>query len=269
MRLAKSWVTTIPRPPRSTRKWISMRCERSPCRGREVCDEHTSKSRSGVLGVATQFGIQTTGGGQRVDRFCHVPGTAQSFLYHSGPGTCLGSTTYESILTALQAVTRTDENGSGLDRFASLEVDPQRIRGRYSVGALRSPFVNLVRARLLEPGTVVAASGRVNTRRNVSLIVPGALRSVIRRKEDYVEFGADYYDQRNKPKVVCTPSKAASTIRLRGRPSGNPCRPNSSVRTGIHPDRACVPTTPAATQTGAPLQMQRARNSLQAPDLGR
>ena len=26
--------------------------------------------------------------------------------------------------------------------------------------------------------------------------------NVIRRKEDYVEFGADYYDQRNKPKVV-------------------------------------------------------------------
>ena len=34
-------------------------------------------------------------------------------------------------------VTRTDENGR-LDKVGKLEVDPQRIRGRSSVGALRS-----------------------------------------------------------------------------------------------------------------------------------
>ena len=51
------------------------------------------------------------------------------------------------------AVTRTDENG-GLDKVGKLEVDPQRIRGRSSVGALRSPSVNLVRT-----WTIVAEVG--------------------------------------------------------------------------------------------------------------
>lgn len=54
--------------------------------------------------------------------------------------------------------------------------------------ALLSPCVNLVRTRSLEPGTVVAAYRRMNTRRNVSLIVPGVLRSAIEEdivKQDY------------------------------------------------------------------------------------
>jgi site-specific recombinase XerD len=56
-----------PRPPRSTPKWISMHCEHSPYRGREVCDEHTPGSCCGVLKHATRFGIQAARGGQRVD----------------------------------------------------------------------------------------------------------------------------------------------------------------------------------------------------------
>src|ERR1051326_117866 len=40
-----------------------------------------------------------------------------------------------------------------------MEIDPQRIRGRSSVGALRSPRVNLVRTQSLEPGTVPSAEG--------------------------------------------------------------------------------------------------------------
>jgi hypothetical protein len=35
---------------------------------------------------------------------------------------------------------------------------PCESRGRFSVGALRSPFVNLVRTRLLEPAIVVVRS---------------------------------------------------------------------------------------------------------------
>lgn len=54
-----------------------MRCEHLPCRGREVCGERTSESSSGVPGTATQPGIQAAGGGQRIDRFCHVYGGTQ------------------------------------------------------------------------------------------------------------------------------------------------------------------------------------------------
>ena len=57
-----------------------MHCGHSPCRGREVCDEHTPESCWGVLRHATRLGIQAAGGGQRVDRFHHVYGAAQRFL---------------------------------------------------------------------------------------------------------------------------------------------------------------------------------------------
>src|SRR5438128_111084 len=74
-----------------------------------------------------------------------------------------------------------------LDRFGKLEVDPQRIRGRSTVWRFLSPCVNLVRTQSLEPGTVVSASRRMNTRRNVFL-VPGVLRLAIKGafvKENY------------------------------------------------------------------------------------
>ena len=95
VRSASCWVTAVPRPPRSTPKWISMHCGHSPCRGREVCDEHSPESCWGVPRDATRLGIQARGGGQRVDRFHHVPGAAQRFLHHSGVGAGLGSTTIQ------------------------------------------------------------------------------------------------------------------------------------------------------------------------------
>ena len=69
-----------------------------------------------------------------------------------------------------------------LDAFGMLEVVASESRGRLPFGALRSPFVNLVRTRSLEPGTVVAAIRRMNTRRNViHPSIPGVLRSAITR----------------------------------------------------------------------------------------
>src|SRR5271165_6818327 len=58
VRSASYWVTAVPRPPRSTSKWILMHCEHSLCRGREVCDEHSPGSCWGVLRDATRLGIQ-------------------------------------------------------------------------------------------------------------------------------------------------------------------------------------------------------------------
>ena len=51
-RLANCWVTKAPRRPRSTPKSIWRRCARSPCRGREVCDEYPPTSRPGVFNDA-------------------------------------------------------------------------------------------------------------------------------------------------------------------------------------------------------------------------
>jgi len=47
-----------------------------------------------------------------------------------------------------------------LDRFASMEADPLRNRGRFSVWRFYSPFVNLVRTQFLEPDFVVSAFRR-------------------------------------------------------------------------------------------------------------
>src|SRR6516162_904162 len=92
VRSASYWVTAVPRPPRSTSKWILMHCGHSPCLGREVCDEHSPRSCWGVLRDATRLGIQAAGAGQRVDQFHHVSGAAQRLLHHSGVGAGLGST---------------------------------------------------------------------------------------------------------------------------------------------------------------------------------
>jgi len=56
------------------------------------------------------------------------------------------------------APTGADENG-GLDGFVKIKIDPQRnMRPVVSWCFLKSPRRKLVRARLLEPATVVSAS---------------------------------------------------------------------------------------------------------------
>src|SRR5260370_487239 len=95
VRSASYWVTAVPGPTRSTSKWILMHCGHSPCRGREVCDEHSPGSCWGVLGHATCLGIQTPAGGQRVDRLRHFSRATQRFLHHSGVGACVGSATFQ------------------------------------------------------------------------------------------------------------------------------------------------------------------------------
>jgi hypothetical protein len=64
-----------------------------------------------------------------------------------------------------------------------MKVIPSETEAGFPFGALGSPFVNLVRTRLLEPGTVVSAERRMNTRRNVFLYCPGILRPAIARKD--------------------------------------------------------------------------------------
>jgi hypothetical protein len=44
-----------------------------------------------------------------------------------------------------------------LDRFEKIEIDPSETEAGSPFGALRSPPVNLARARLLEPANVVSA----------------------------------------------------------------------------------------------------------------
>jgi hypothetical protein len=80
-----------------------MLCEHSPCRGREVCDELTSGSCSGVLGDATRLRIQAAGGGPGLTRFRHLSGAAQRFLYHSLLGACLGATARDRSTSAVGA----------------------------------------------------------------------------------------------------------------------------------------------------------------------
>src|SRR5437763_111191 len=87
VRSVSCWVTTIPRPPKSTSKWTSTPCEPLPCRGLGACDEYTPGRRSGVFRNATQLGIQVAGSGQRADRFCNVSRAAQGFLHYSEVGT--------------------------------------------------------------------------------------------------------------------------------------------------------------------------------------
>src|SRR5260370_13112802 len=87
VRSASCWVTTIPRPPKSTSKWISTPCEPLPCRGLEVCDEYAPGRRSGVFRNETRPGIQAAGSGQMADRFRNVSRAAQGFLHHSEVGT--------------------------------------------------------------------------------------------------------------------------------------------------------------------------------------
>jgi hypothetical protein len=68
----------------------------------------------------------------------------------------------------------------GLDRFETMETDPQRIQD--SVSRFRSPYLTLARTRSPEPATVVAGSlGRA--RAGKSLIrFPGVLRSAIKEQ---------------------------------------------------------------------------------------
>jgi hypothetical protein len=66
----------------------------------------------------------------------------------------------------------------GLDTLGKMKADPQRIRGRSSVGAFQSPSVNLVWTQLLEPRNVVSAARRMNTCRNV-FYLQGVLRSAV------------------------------------------------------------------------------------------
>ena len=86
------------------------------------------------------------------------------------------------LVTHPRRAARAHQDGmktGALDTFARIEIDPQRNRGQLSVGALRSPLVNLVRTRLLEPRTV-SPHRRMNTHRNViDPINPGVLRSGI------------------------------------------------------------------------------------------
>ena len=72
----------------------------------------------------------------------------------------------DSTSRPLRAVTGTDENGRYLTGLSLWKKIPSESEAGQPL-VLPSPCVNLVRTQLLEPGTVVSALQRMNTRRNV------------------------------------------------------------------------------------------------------
>ena len=70
------WAIATPTPPGFTPRWIWTPCAALPCRGREVRDEHASRSRRGVPLHAASSGFQAATSWTGPAQLRHVHGTA-------------------------------------------------------------------------------------------------------------------------------------------------------------------------------------------------